>query len=88
MTNHTIMMSICSADGFTREISLPGAGDLPHLAEVFRLALALLPGNSGGAPLASFSEPDVHAPENSSENPRKRLASFCASARKLPRRTH
>jgi hypothetical protein len=69
MCSHTIMVSIISANGFTREISLPGAGDLPHLADVFGLALALLPGSSVGAPLSAIPSADAFASKHTTTAP-------------------
>lgn len=89
MPRHTITQSISSANGFTREVSLPGAGDLPHLVDVFGLARAVLLATLAGEVPAAISPigaraPDAgknHRPEPSRTPPR-------TSAKERPGRLH
>ena len=89
MPSHTIMLSISSASGFTREITLPGAGDLPPLIDVFGLALALLSEPSRGA-AASTVPADVVRAVDAGGIPRNErpLAAHRSSPQRRGRRLH
>lgn len=85
MPRHTILLAIHSSDRFTREISLPGAGDLAHLVDIFGMALALLPQSSTGTPA---STPEAGVSEEIPQVPRQALPSFKARTRPRSRRLH
>lgn len=89
MPRHTILVSISSEDGGSREVSLQGAGDLPHLVDVFGLALALMPATSvGDVPSPSLPYDATGPIHGESRHSESSQAPRPLSVRVRPRRFH